>query len=213
MYQMYRQCYRASLPSAWATVLLFLGLSFSLSLTGCATVKNFEFDNLNPKNINWSKFKPKSAAAKHREIAAKFPKNQVPHTLLRKPVAAGVQTSGFGYRLNPAGVRLPKKHNGVDYAAEVGTPIFASGDGKIIKKYLSTSYGNFIQISHANGFSSAYAHLESFAPAMEIGARVAKGQVIGFMGSTGRSTASHLHYELRYKGERIDPMLGEEASK
>ncbi len=199
-----RQCLRSTSSNAAIAILVLVFLQ------GCAATSE-QINNLSTttKNINWDKFKLKSSASKHQEIAKKFPDNEVPNILLKKPVAAGRLTSGFGYRMNPSGVKLPKRHSGIDYSAPKGTTVFASGAGTIIKKYVSTSYGNFVQIKHANGFSSAYAHLDDYAPGIKEGASVSKGQVIGFVGSTGRSTAPHLHYELRYKGERIDPFLGE----
>ncbi len=136
-----------------------------------------------------------------------FDKKAIPHTLLKKPVASGKLTSDFGYRLSPKGFRLPKKHKGVDYVAATGTPIYAAGDGEITKIYTSSSYGNYIKIKHENGFATAYAHLEGFSPDLSKGSRVTRGQVIGTVGSTGRSTAPHLHYEMLYKGKFIDPLF------
>ncbi len=138
---------------------------------------------------------------------AQFKSTEAPHTLMTKPVATGTLTSGYGFRLSPTGIRLPKKHKGIDYKAPVGTPIYAAGDGVVIAKRVSTSYGNYVKISHDNGFSSAYAHLDGFAPSLERGTEVKRGQVIGYVGNTGRSTAAHLHYELLYRGKRVDPLF------
>lgn len=142
------------------------------------------------------------------EIAAQFPSDQVPHTLMKKPVADGRLTSGFGYRLSPTGIRLPKKHKGVDYAADAGTPIYAAGDGVITRLYISKSYGNYIRIRHDNGFETAYAHMQAFVEGLDEGSTVSQGQQIGAVGNTGRSTAAHLHFELIYNGDFIDPLLG-----
>lgn len=142
------------------------------------------------------------------EIAAQFPTDQVPHTLMKKPVADGRLTSGFGYRLSPTGIRLPKKHKGIDYAADAGTPIYAAGDGEIVKLYVSKSYGNYIRIKHDNGFETAYAHMQAFVEGLAEGSIVSRGQQIGAVGNTGRSTAAHLHFELMYNGNFIDPLLG-----
>ena len=142
------------------------------------------------------------------EIAAQFPTDQVPHTLMKKPVAEGRLTSGFGYRLSPTGIRLPRKHKGVDYAANTGTPVYAAGDGEIVKLYVSKSYGNYIRIKHDNGFETAYAHMQAFAEGLDEGSTVSRGQQIGAVGNTGRSTAAHLHFELKYNGNFIDPLLG-----
>jgi len=106
---------------------------------------------------------------------------------MTKPVAEGRLTSGHGYRLDPFGKRKRQHHNGVDYAAPIGT-------------------GNYVRIEHSNGFSTAYAHLESFSKAVKSGHKVERGQVIGYVGNTGRSTGPHLHFELIHKGQFIDPL-------
>jgi murein DD-endopeptidase MepM/ murein hydrolase activator NlpD len=140
-------------------------------------------------------------------FATKFKSNEVPNTLMRKPVAEGRLTSKFGFRLSPSGIPFPKKHKGIDYAAPEGTPIYASGNGVINKKYVSKSYGNYVRIKHANGFSSAYAHMQKFADSISEGSSVKRGQVIGAIGTTGRSTGAHLHYELHYRGKPVDPLF------
>jgi len=141
------------------------------------------------------------------KIVAKFPSDEVPHTLLKKPLANGILTSGHGYRLSPTGIPLPRKHKGVDYAADTGTSIYAAGDGTIDKLYVSTSYGKYIRIKHKNGFSTAYAHMDSFADGLKTGSTVTKGQTIGTVGSTGRSSAPHLHMELLYGSKFLDPLF------
>lgn len=145
-------------------------------------------------------------------IAALFPESEVPHTILVKPIEEGSLTSGFGYRLNPAGLPIPKGHKGVDYYAPVGTAIYAAESGVIVRKYLSTSLGNYIKIEHANGFATAYAHMHSFVEGMAEGVTVRKGQRIGTVGSTGRSTGPHLHFELLYYDEQIDPFFAKPLS-
>ncbi len=169
-------------------------LSSCLIATGCATIEKIT------ENINL----PTPAG---KPSYTDFPETQVPHTLLRKPVASGSLSSKYGFRLNPAGIPFPKKHNGIDYRAEEGTSIFAAGDGVIVEKRVSSSYGNIIKISHDNGFSSLYAHMHSFAPTLEKGTEVSKGQVIGTVGSTGQSTGPHLHYELHYRGKKVNPLF------
>lgn len=135
------------------------------------------------------------------------------HNLMTKPVAEGRLTSGHGYRLDPFGKRKRQHHNGVDYAAPIGTSVFAAGDGVITKFYKSKSYGNYVRIEHSNGFSTAYAHLESFSKAVKSGHKVERGQVIGYVGNTGRSTGPHLHFELIHKGQFIDPLLFEKTAE
>jgi murein DD-endopeptidase MepM/ murein hydrolase activator NlpD len=126
---------------------------------------------------------------------------------MKKPVATGSLTSGHGYRLSPTGVPLPRNHKGVDYAAPPGTPIYAAGDGTIVKQYESKSYGYYIRIEHDNGFFTAYAHMQAFADGLGIGKMVKKGQIIGSVGSTGRSSGPHLHYELIHNGQFLDPLF------
>ena len=140
-------------------------------------------------------------------VVSQYPINEVPHTLMKKPVAEGRLTSGHGYRFSPTGVPIPKKHKGVDYSAPGGTPVYASGDGTIVKLYKSRSYGNYIRIAHANDFFTAYAHMQAFAEGLGVGSTVVKGQMIGAVGSTGRSSGNHLHYELIHKNNFIDPLF------
>lgn len=140
-------------------------------------------------------------------IVGKYPLGQVPHTLMKKPVAEGKLTSGHGYRFSPTGVPIPKKHKGVDYSAPTGTPVYAAGNGTIVKHYTSKSYGNYIRIEHENEFFTAYAHMQAFAEGLGEGSTVTKGQLIGNVGSTGRSSGPHLHYEMIYKSTFIDPLF------
>lgn len=143
------------------------------------------------------------------EIASRFPSSQFPNNMLSKPVAEGRLTSGFGFRLNPAGIPVPKGHKGVDFAAPEGTAIYAAGDGEVVRKYLSSSFGNYIKIKHENGFTTAYAHMSRFTDGISEGTAVSKGQKIGEMGSTGKSTGSHLHFELHYNGRPMDPFFAQ----
>jgi murein DD-endopeptidase MepM/ murein hydrolase activator NlpD len=97
-------------------------------------------------------------------------------------------------------------HTGVDWAADSGTPIYASGNGTIEKVGWESGYGKYIRIRHNNGYETAYGHMTAFARGMDEGTRVRQGQVIGFVGSTGLSTGSHLHYEILVNGRFVDPM-------
>ena len=151
-----------------------------------------------------SSSEPSSRAAL---VVSQFPQNEVPHTLLKKPVAEGRLTSGHGYRFSPTGMPIPKKHKGIDYAAPAGTPIYAAGDGVIVKHYVSKSYGNYVKIEHENGFYTAYAHMQAFVEGQAVGSIVKKGEMIGNVGSTGRSSGPHLHYELIHGGNFIDPLF------
>ena len=125
--------------------------------------------------------------------------------LVRKPVLAGIMRSGFGVRRHPI-LGYTKMHTGVDWAAPSGTAIYASGNGVIEKAGLESGYGKYIRIRHNNGYETAYGHMTAFARGIGEGARVRQGQVIGFVGSTGLSTGSHLHYEILVNGRFVDPM-------
>ena len=98
-------------------------------------------------------------------------------------------------------------HTGVDWAAPLGTPIFASGNGMIEKAGWEAGYGKYIRIKHNNGYETAYGHMTAFAKRHgRRQARVRQGQVIGFVGSTGQSTGPHVHYEILVNGRFVDPM-------
>lgn len=109
----------------------------------------------------------------------------------------------FGPRMHPIFGRVID-HKGLDFTASKGTPVYATGDGKVIKAYHSESYGKVIFVNHGHGFETRYAHLFSFNA--KPGDRVKRGQVIGYVGNTGNSVSSHLHYEVLYKGEHINPI-------
>ena len=125
--------------------------------------------------------------------------------LMRNPVKGSRFTSGFGNRRHPL-LRRIRMHTGVDWAAPSGTPILAAGDGTIEMAERHGGYGNYIRIRHANGFATAYGHMTRFAPGSKPGARVKQGQIIGFVGSTGRSTGPHLHYEVKINNKFVNPM-------
>ena len=95
---------------------------------------------------------------------------------------------------------------GVDYAAPSGTAIYAGGDGVIQVAKYNGGYGNYIKIRHNSEYSTAYGHMKSFAKGIRPGVRVKQGQVIGYVGSTGRSTGPHLHYEVVQNGRRVNPL-------
>ncbi|MDY6962470.1 MAG: M23 family metallopeptidase [Pseudomonadota bacterium] len=125
--------------------------------------------------------------------------------LVRKPLVAGIMRSGFGIRRHPI-LGYTKMHTGVDFAAPTGTPIFSAGNGVVEREGWESGYGKFILIRHNNGYETAYGHMSAYARGMEAGKRVRQGQVIGFVGSTGLSTGSHVHYEIRVNGRFVDPM-------
>jgi murein DD-endopeptidase MepM/ murein hydrolase activator NlpD len=125
--------------------------------------------------------------------------------LVRKPVSEGIITSPFGDRNHPL-LHQTRIHTGVDWGAPYGTPIFASGNGEIETIGLEGGYGKYIKIRHANGYETAYGHMSAFARNLDEGSHVRQGQVIGYVGSTGLSTGSHVHYEIMINGRFIDPM-------
>lgn len=112
--------------------------------------------------------------------------------------------SGFGYRVHPV-YKVKKLHTGIDFSASIGTPIYATADGKVADINVSFSgYGKTIQIDHGFGFETRYAHMHDFA--VKEGELVKRGQIIGYVGNTGTSTAPHLHYEVIKNGSKINPV-------
>lgn len=118
---------------------------------------------------------------------------------------AGTKTSSFGPRHHPI-LNKTVNHNGVDWAAPTGTPVRATAAGKITRANFSSSYGNIIYIDHPGGAHSRYAHLNAFGEGIKLGTQVTAGQVIGYVGTTGRSTGPHLHFELHLSGRPVDPL-------
>lgn len=125
--------------------------------------------------------------------------------LMRTPIDGARLSSGFGKRRHPI-LGYNRMHRGVDFAAPTGTPIYAAGDGTLTQAGRNGSYGNYIQIRHNGEYSTAYAHLSRFAKGIAAGKRVRQGQVIGYVGTTGRSTGPHLHYEVLQNGKQINPL-------
>ena len=112
--------------------------------------------------------------------------------------------SGYGYRSDPF-TKIRKFHYGMDFTARTGTPIYATGDGVVYKADASLSgYGNHIEVNHGYGYKTLYAHLSKYN--CRPGQRVKRGDIIGYVGSTGRSQAPHLHYEVFKNGERVNPL-------
>ena len=125
--------------------------------------------------------------------------------LLRTPIDGARLSSRFGKRRHPI-LGYTKVHRGVDFAAPTGTPIYAAGDGVITFRGRKGAYGKYIRIRHAAGYSTAYAHLSRFRKGVTQGRRVKQGEVIGYVGSTGRSTGPHLHYEILVGGRQTNPL-------
>ncbi|AZL15837.1 M23 family metallopeptidase [Rickettsiales endosymbiont of Stachyamoeba lipophora] len=133
--------------------------------------------------------------------------------LLKTPINAARISSGFGMRKHPI-LGYSKMHKGVDFAAPIGTPIYAAGDGVIDKVGRVGAYGNYVKIKHAVGnYSTAYGHLSRFSKGLKKGLRVKQGEIIGFVGSTGRATGPHLHYEVLLNDKHINPTAIKLGSK
>jgi len=132
--------------------------------------------------------------------------HEVEGFLLARPVKGARISSYFTKRRFHPVLKKWKAHLGIDYAARRGTPIVAAGSGKIIYAKRAGSYGNLVKIRHADGYETRYAHMKSFRRGIRYGKYVKKGQTIGYVGSTGRSTGPHLHFELRKKGRAINPL-------
>lgn len=114
-------------------------------------------------------------------------------------------SSGYGPRMDPI-LKVRKMHYGLDFSAPKGTPIYATGDGKVkrTRKNLLGGYGNQVEIDHGYGYITKYAHMQSFI--VKKGQKVKRGELIGYVGNTGKSTAPHLHYEVRKDGKKINPV-------
>ncbi len=143
----------------------------------------------------------------HRINAARAQINRLTHTLsalpVRKPLDGDIElSSGFGVRSDPF-TGSPALHTGLDLHGDQGDPVRASADGTVTAAGWSGGYGRVVDIDHGNGVSTRYAHLSAIE--VRVGQSVKAGQLIGKIGSSGRSTGPHLHYETRIRGEAVDP--------
>ena len=127
----------------------------------------------------------------------------IERALMKTPINGARLSSTFGFRRHPI-LGYNKLHQGTDFAAPTGTPIMASGSGVVERASWFGAYGKFIMIRHNSTYKTAYAHLSGFAKGVRSGSRVQQGQVIGYVGSTGRSTGPHLHYEVLVNGKRVN---------
>jgi murein DD-endopeptidase MepM/ murein hydrolase activator NlpD len=125
--------------------------------------------------------------------------------LMKTPINGARLSSGFGMRMHPI-LGYSLLHKGTDFAASIGTPIMAAGDGTVVQVGRNGGYGNYIKIRHGDGYETAYAHMLRFMRGVRTGQKVRQGQIIGYVGTTGRSTGPHLHYEVMYKGQQMNPM-------
>ncbi|TDM00597.1 MAG: peptidase M23 [Flavobacteriaceae bacterium] len=139
------------------------------------------------------------AAAKNREV-------EFAHTPAIKPIAdrdLKRLASGFGLRIHPI-LKVGKMHEGLDFAVDQGKPIYATADGKIEIASAQGGYGNVVLIDHLYGYKTKYAHLSGFK--VKVGEMVKRGDVIGYVGSTGMSSGPHLHYEISKNEQKVDPI-------
>ncbi|MBG78230.1 MAG: peptidase M23 [Alphaproteobacteria bacterium] len=125
-------------------------------------------------------------------------------TLMKTPVDGARLSSGFGMRHHPV-LGYNKMHKGTDFAAPTGTPIYAAGDGTVEYAGRKGAYGNYVRIRHNGTLKTAYAHMHKFAKGISSGTRVEQGEVIGYIGTTGRSTGPHLHYEVLENNVQVNP--------
>ncbi len=133
-----------------------------------------------------------------------FKGNSVRKSLLRTPINGARVSSGFGLRRHPI-LGYSKMHKGTDFSAPSGTPILAAGSGIISYYGVKGGYGNFVQIRHNENYSTAYGHASRYVKKLRVGSMVKQGDVVAYVGSTGRSTGPHLHFEVIYKGTQINP--------
>jgi murein DD-endopeptidase MepM/ murein hydrolase activator NlpD len=155
---------------------------------------------LSGKEMRYYRFKPRSGASDLFSPDG----HSIRKALLQTPVDAMRISSSFGMRLHPV-LGYTMMHRGVDFAAPSGTPVRAAGDGRVVVAGNGGSYGNYVRIQHNSNYSTAYAHLRSFASGVKSGARVRQGEVIAYVGATGRATGPHLHYEVLLGGKQVNP--------
>ncbi len=130
--------------------------------------------------------------------------NSVKKSLLKTPINGARISSGFGMRRHPI-LGYSKMHKGIDFAAPTGTPIFAAGAGTITYYGIKGGYGNFVQIRHNKDYSTGYGHASRLIKKLKVGSKVQQGEIVAYVGSTGRSTGPHLHYEIIIKGQQVNP--------
>jgi murein DD-endopeptidase MepM/ murein hydrolase activator NlpD len=125
-------------------------------------------------------------------------------SLLKTPIDGAKITSGYGMRVNPI-LGYSAMHQGIDFGAPLGTPIFAAGNGVIEEIGPKNGYGNYIKLRHNGTYETAYGHISRFAGGMKRGTKVKQGEVIAYVGATGRATGPHLHFEVLINGQHVNP--------
>ena len=157
--------------------------------------------NLSGNKLNFFKYEDKYGYPQYYDENGKSAKR----TIMKTPINGARLSSRYGNRKHPI-LGYTKMHRGLDFAAPSGTPIFAAGDGIIEKAGWNGSYGKYIRIRHTGTYKTAYAHLSGFHKNISIGKRVLQGKIIGYVGTTGRSTGPHLHYEVIKNNIQVNPM-------
>jgi murein DD-endopeptidase MepM/ murein hydrolase activator NlpD len=155
---------------------------------------------LSGKAMSFYRFTPKSGVADLFSADGK----SIRRALLQTPVDATRISSGFGMRRHPI-LGYSTLHRGVDFAAASGSPVQAAGDGVVVAAGPFGSYGNYVRIKHDSSYSTAYAHLQRFARGVRVKSRVHQGEIIGYVGATGRATGPHLHYEVLKNDVQLNP--------
>ncbi len=155
---------------------------------------------LSGKRIELYRFKPKGLHTDYFDSKG----DSVRKTLMRTPIDGARLSSRFGMRRHPV-LGYSKMHRGVDFAAPRGTPIYAAGDGVVELAGRNGAYGRYVRIRHNSTYKTAYAHMKRIKKGIRKGKRVSQGQVIGYVGSSGRATGPHLHYEVLVNGRQISP--------
>ena len=167
--------------------------------------KIFETGNIIYSNITIRRQKNELYYFDKKKVEGHYDKNgkSAKKALMKTPINGARLSSAFGMRKHPIS-GFNKMHKGTDFAAPKGTPIMASGDGKIIRARWCGGGGNCVKIRHNSSYTTIYAHMHKFAAGIKEGVRVKQGRIIGYVGSTGMSTGPHLHYEVVQNGKKIN---------
>lgn len=164
------------------------------------------YANLNSQKTNYNIYRFSPTGKKEDLQFFSEDGQSIKSTLLRTPVKVARISSHYGYRKKHPVLGYGRMHKGVDFAASIGTPIYASGNGTVSFIGWKSGYGRFILIKHDNTLSTAYAHASRFANGLKKGSRVKQGDIIAYVGNSGRVTGPHLHYEVRINGKQVNPM-------
>lgn len=164
------------------------------------------YANLNSQKNNYTIYRFSPTGKKEDLEFFSEDGQSIKSTLLRTPVKVARVSSHYGYRKKHPVLGYGRMHKGVDFAASIGTPIYASGNGTVSFIGWKSGYGRFILIKHDNTLSTAYAHASKFANGLKKGSRVKQGDIIAYVGKSGRVTGPHLHYEVHINGKQVNPM-------